>query len=140
MSRRTVAGLPEKSRPGTARAHGGGRHDRSLERLWLGGKVPLLVTIPAGVISPQFAVHAQWHTGTGILCPLQQVPCAPLMAEDVMKAFVHLVNTGHVGVMIEHEGETVLVDFPPLRLALREPPAKATEEEPPTNRIIVSGE
>lgn len=103
-----------------------------------GKTVPILITVPANAIAPRFAVTAQWQTGVGIHCPPRQVAARALEPEHVVKMFVHLVNSGRIGVVTEVEGENVVVDFPPLQLALMDPPpAPATEPPAPGNRIIV---
>lgn len=81
--------------------------------------VPIVVALPSGAHAPQFQVAAQWHTGTGILCPPKVVQHRPLTPAMVLEFFVQLVNQGLVHQVIREEGKAPVVGpLPTMELTL----------------------
>jgi hypothetical protein len=109
--------------------------------------IPVLVVLPTNAVNPQIQAVAQWHTGTGILCPPQQIPAQILQPLGIAELFVALIKLGRIGQQVQQEdGSWVECDLPVLHFVVRDPPRPAPVEDdapvpelPPARRIILPG-
>ena len=109
--------------------------------------VPVLVVLPTNAVNPQIQAIAQWHTGTGILCPPQQIPVQILQPLGIAELFVALIKLGRIGQKVQQEdGSWGECDLPVLHFVVRDAPQPASADgetapaaPPPPRRIILPG-